>query len=262
MKKMSLCERIEDICENKRVTIFDTNFFINFLNFITRDRKRSYREVFTEFRDFLTLLFECADHEIHCSQRVYDEEYKKTISIKVPYLKRLSGEYQRNFTNLIEGILNLKVINNDIINKIEELSNNFLEQKGINRVVERNDLSLLLIALEILKRKKTTNSSLFVTDDTSLYSFINHINQQNHIELDGVVFKNLSIIPITCLSYMTTAFKCCKFEKLGELGKFFFEKRMKIENPKMREIKLKPFYNWWTIDYYKARSEKEQKIEG
>ena len=61
---------------------------------------------------------------------------------------------------------------------------------------------------------------------------------------------------------MTTAFKCCKFEKLGELGRFFFEKRMKIENPKMREIKLKPFYNWWTNDYYKARSEKEQKIEG
>ncbi len=261
MITLALCDRINRNCENKRTTIFDTNFFINYLNCITENIKRPYREVLKDFKIFIANLYECSNQKIYCSNQVFNEEYRRTISEKVPYLSVLARQYQMDFVNLIKNSLNIKTINNNLIEPIEEISNMFLNQKGISKIVEINDLTLLIAALEILKERILANGLLFVTDDTSLYALINHINEENRIDLNGEVFNNLHIIPITALSYMTKVFKCCKFDNLEGFGRFFFMNNIKINNPKMRETKLTPFYSWSTNEYYNARTEKE-KMEG
>ncbi len=98
---------------------------------------------------------------------------------------------------------------------------------------------------------------LLVTDDVSLYDFINYQKDIGEIELSCMKYTNFNIIPITAVSYLTTIFKCCKFQKIQEFDEFLFKKELKIGNERMRIQKCLAHYKWLQRVYPKVKGEKD-----
>lgn len=262
---MSYCERVKKKCENKRYTICDSNFLINFLNFCTYlKRQLHFRDFFKTFTHFLNLVCNCCEEEkFLCSKSVYDKEFNKTIYRKVKFLSKLESqiatryfiENKKKIKAEYEKYLNYKSVDEKKLDELKVIANQYTRKKN-KREIEKPDLSLFLLALEDM-RKSTDHKFLIVTDDVSLYDFINHQKDIGEIELSRMRYTVFNIIPITAVSYLTTIFKCCKFQKIKEFDEFLFLKELKIDNERMRIQKCMTHYKWVQSIYPKVKAKKE-----
>ncbi len=100
---MSFCDRVNEKCENKRYTICDSNFLINFLNFCTNLKKQlDFKDFFKIFSHLLKMVCECCEGDkFFCSKSVYDKEFNETIYKKVKFLLKLENQTAKRY--LIEN---------------------------------------------------------------------------------------------------------------------------------------------------------------
>ncbi len=262
---ISYCERIDKKCENKRYTICDSNFLINFLNFCTSfKRQLNFREFFKIFKHFLRLVCDCCQEDkFFCSKLVYDNEFNLTIYRKILFLTKLEkriafyyiNENKKKLKSEYEKHLNYKSVDKKKLKELKVIADLYTKQK-IKREIEIADLSLFLVALEDM-RENIEHKFLIITDDVSLYDFINHQKDSGAIELSGMKYTIFNIIPITAVTYLTTIFICCKFQKIQEFDEFLFRKELMIDNERMRIYKCMAHYKWLQRVYPKAKGEKD-----
>jgi len=258
---MSFCKRINRNCQNRRKTICDTNFFINFFKYIVIKKKYRFRECINEFKKIMDRLSaKCwIDEKLYCSQKVYDEEFCRTLIFEVDFLNRLNRRDQNEFITLLKDYLIIKRNKKEALDDLNIIADD-LKSKNEIGVVGRADLSLLFIALEDIK----ANDSDFViiTHDESFYKMILLIKNGDPINLAGDTYNKFNITPITTLPYLTTTFKCCYFDDLKNLGINFLLRRSYIPNKKLKNKKLINTFDWISDVYTPARIFKNERIQG
>lgn len=249
---MSTCNRINANCDNKRMIICDTNFIINYLNYIiSRNRTIGYRALLNKLNDFLDLICYCGiNNTIYCSGKVFNEEYCGTIFRKVHKFQQLDRMAKDTIKQGIESHLTLSDVSDDSIQHLKVFSDDFTSSKRISPVHEP-DLSLLIVALEKLKDNQSTKF-LIITDDDSFYDFINYVKQMTSLTLGTTNFNKFNVIPITSTTFLTLVFRCCKFNELQEYEKFRVVSQQRIGDANIISGKYKKFADWVFNDYTSA----------
>lgn len=257
---MSYCSRVDQNCENKRKIICDTNFLINFLNFLANKLSFKYWEVFKSFKKLMNCIKSCSiDGCIYCSTIVYEKEFKKTVFYKVPFLKKLDGIYQKKFESVINSSLNITTTNEYELSDLIQFSNDFTENNSLNLVGEE-DLSLILIALMELEKDKN-EEFLIVTDDENFRTVILEVSRSNSISLNTKLYTNLKIIPIRSLPFLTTTYKCCKYDDLEDYGKFFLWNISSLRGVHIKQRKFSITFDWIANGFNEARLHKSKNSE-
>ena len=255
---MSFCMRINENCQNRRKTIYDTNFFINFFKYIVIKKKYRFRECINEFKSFMDRLSDKCwiDEKAYCSQKVYDEEFCRTLIFEVKLLNELNKRDQNEFKNLLRNYLIIKGHNEEALDDLKIIVN---ELRGRNEIgdVGRADLSLLYIALDDIKAHES--DFLIVTHDESFYKLILSIKNGDPINLAGITYNRFNLTPITTLPYLTTTFKCCNFADLEGLGINFLLRRSYIPNKNLKKKRLINTFDWIADVYTPARNFKNER---
>ncbi|MFX0134780.1 MAG: hypothetical protein ACFFDN_14155 [Candidatus Hodarchaeota archaeon] len=227
---MAVCTKKGKECQNCRKIIIDTNLLIDISNlFLQMNEKKEFNpytqkkvidnKYMTKFNEFLDLILACSlDNSIYCSSLVFDSEF-----MRIPDFICHNRAIQNEIRNLFREKIKRIEIDNDNLNKLKEC----LDKKALNKPkiqgVGKEDLSLLLAALDNLKIDNE-NKFLLVTMDTAFRRIINYSKDMKYLDLNNNRYETSGVESITSTSFLLKIYNCCEFDEFEEFRKYQLSK--------------------------------------
>ncbi len=237
-----ICLRINQSCHNHELTIFDTNFFKNILNFYNNSSLTRFNTFFLKVYDLLRVkCLNCAINKVTyvtnklARVELYPIEVSTLFSIATIF-RRFDDKHHLELVNcLIEKIVEVQTLSNTTeLDELKDLADSWSNANRLGVIGER-DLSLLLLAL--LLANNHSNPVIIVTDDLPFYEFINYCYNLGTIELDCVIFNSKKVCSISAVHYVFNLFNCCCFNEFEDFFSFMRDELNLIKFGIKKEMK-------------------------
>ncbi len=239
-------------CENRGYIILDTNFLLLLLDYLhIQNRRLGIRDYCSRLNEILLALSGCSiNGKFYVSKRLFDNEIDYFNNNRAA-LFRESQKFNRGYRSdirkvlgVITSFLSIIAVDNNDLNLIQnEASICF----GYNPPGE-NDLSLILLALNLSNSDSDGNPSLIISGDTKMKIF-----QENHLMVLGS-FENHKKDALKCdvfniedsFNPLARVYSCCKLDTIDDYYDIYCEKvksllRDKIEVRKSFDRKFDIF---------------------
>ncbi|KKM00874.1 hypothetical protein LCGC14_1800090 [marine sediment metagenome] len=235
------CPRINQSCHNHELTIFDTNFFKNILNFYDDNTSR-FNTFFLKVYDLLKVkCLNCAINNVTyitnklARKELYPIEVSSLFSIATIF-RRFNDKHHFDLVNcLFEKIVEIQTLSNaTALVDLKDLANNWIEETRLGDIGER-DLSLFLLAL--LFSNNQLNPVIIVTDDLPFYEFVNHYYNIGTITLNGTIFNSKKVCSISAVLYIYNLFNCCCFNEFEDFFCYMRDEFNVIVHGEKRDMK-------------------------
>jgi len=230
-------------CENRGYILLDTNFLILLLNYLhSQNPKLGIRDYCSQLSKILISLSGCSiNGKLYVSKRLFDDEFDYFNNNRAalfreskkfyPYYRGKGSDIRRTLGVIISCLSILTVDSNDLDLLQSEASNCF----G-NNPPGPNDLSLILLALNLSNTDSNGNPSLIISGDTkmkifqenhlmALGSFQNH--QGNALQYDVFNIED-SFDPLARL------YSCCKLDTIDDFFDIYCENVKTLLRDKIR----------------------------
>ena len=259
---MAHCDRINENCENKRYTIWDTNSFIFYMKYLSYKYEKNYFRVRNGIERIINLLCNnCwVDNALYCSSRVLNREYMNTLFAEVSFLNNLNRNDTQYFKTLFKkNLINITVSNETALDDLYRKAEAFRRRRKLSEI-DRRDLSLYFIALEGVRVNPSIHY-IIVTGDDSFYEFILETQREGAIQIEGHRYDTSKVFTISLLAYFTPLYECCLYNELKEL-RYYIVFILPEHLPKrVKERKYKKFLEWNDSRFALANLIKEGVIE-
>lgn len=212
-------------CENKGYIILDTTFLVLLLNYLHKQNPRlGIRDFCSLLSEVLLALSRCSiNGKLHVSKRLYDDEidyFNNNSAALFRESKKFYREYRdkrfdiRNTLEAIKSFLSIIAVDNNDLNLIQ---NEAITYFGHNPPGP-NDLSLILLALNLSNADTNGNHSLIISGDTKMKIF-----QESHLMILGS-FENHQGNALKCDAFniedsfdpIARLYSCCKLNTIDD----------------------------------------------
>ena len=247
---MPYCSRIRKNCENRCITIVDTNAFIHYMQYLseTKYSRSDFNHILGNFRNLINVISNnCSSGKLFASGLVLKEEYKKTFIFKVEFLNNLDRVYQSKFIQILEDNLKTREVNKKSLKSLKAIADKFSARRRSSSIDVR-DLSLLLVALEEIKDHPNWKF-LIVSGDDSFRKFISNIKSRREINLAGKRFNTFNVNGVILLTYLAHLFKCCQYNDLKDFRLDILKRVIEHKNVRVKNRKLEK-YNKWIFEVF------------
>ncbi len=210
------CKKIEMDCFNREITITDSNFLINVMNFYYESGINSLGKLLIKTSNIFSKICNyCADYnKIYVSDILNEQELLINEKSSLRNNLKIVADINSVGLHIIECYL-LKILRvlmaseENYLNDLQNIANRFTKSKRLNRI-NRPDLSLFLLGIKI--SIMTKKNVILITDDLPLYLFSKKYYQNEEIEICRKIFPTNKVIPLLPLTYTLNMYKNCKFE--------------------------------------------------
>jgi len=261
-----------EVCENRGYILLDTNFLIFLLDYLhIQNRRVGISDYCSRLNEILLALSGCSiNQKLYVSKRLFDIEIDYSNNNRAALFGE-SRKFNRGYrTDIIKvlGIiipfLSIIAVDNNDLNLIQNEANAFFR----NNPPGENDLSLILLALNLSNSDSDGNSSLIISGDTKMKIF-----QENHLMVLGT-FQNHQGDTLDCdvfniedsFNPLARVYSCCKLDTIDDYYDIYCEKvksllRDKIEVRRSFDRKFDIFkeiaINKYSFDLIKERNLEE-----
>lgn len=236
------CPRINQSCHNHELTVFDTNFFKNILNFYDNNSLTRFNTFFLKVYDFLRVkCLNCAINNVIyitnklARKELYPVEVTTLFGI-VTIFRRFNDKHHFELVNcLFEKFLEIQTLSHtEELDELKGLANLWYKKNRLGDIGKR-DLSLLLLAL--LLSNNQSNPVIIVTDDLPFYKFIRYYYNLGTIKLNGAVFNSKKVFSISAVHYVFNLSNCCCFDDFKNFFCYMIDEINKLKEGRKKEIK-------------------------
>lgn len=227
-------------CENRGYILLDTTFLIFLLDYLhIQDRRLGIRDYCSRLNKILLALSGCSiNGKLYVSKRLFNNEIDYSNSDRVA-LFRESKKFNRGYRSdirrvlgVITSFLSIIAVDNNDLNLIQNEADICFSYNPPSE----NDLSLILLALNLSNSDSDGNSSLIISGDTKMKIF-----QEDHLMVLGS-FENYKKDVLKCdvfniedsFNPLARVYSCCKLDTIDDYYDVYCKKVRSLLRDKIK----------------------------